>query len=157
MMKKFLSGLALLCSVTLSSLGMAQEATAPAALTYDMAERAMTAALAEARANSWNLTIVVADAAGLPVMIHRMDGASARSYEIALAKALVVTTTGLSSDEYGRKLQAGEIAEVPNGVTFAGGVPVMLNGERIGAVTASGARGVEDEQVSIAGAAAIGN
>ncbi len=157
MMKKFLSGLALLCSVTLSSLGMAQEASAPAALTYDMAERAMTAALAEARANNWNLTIVVADAAGLPVMIHRMDGASARSYEIALAKALVVTTTGLSSGEYGRKLQAGEIAEVPNGVTFAGGVPVMLNGERIGAVTASGARGVEDEQVSIAGAAAIGN
>jgi uncharacterized protein GlcG (DUF336 family) len=90
-------------------------------------------------------------------MIHRMDGASARSYEIALAKALVVTTTGLSSGEYGRKLQAGEIAEVPNGVTFAGGVPVMLNGERIGAVTASGARGVEDEQVSLAGAAAIAN
>ncbi|MDO8272910.1 MAG: heme-binding protein [Gammaproteobacteria bacterium] len=42
-----------------------------------------------------------------------------------------------------------------NGVTFPGGVPVMRNGERIGAVTASGARGVEDEQVSLAGAAAI--
>ncbi len=157
MMKKFLSGMALLCSVALSSLSMAAETPAPAALTYDMAERAMTAALAEARANNWNLTILVADAAGLPVMIHRMDGASARSYEIALAKALVVTTTGLSSGEYGRKLQAGEIAEVPNGVTFAGGVPVMLNGERIGAVTASGARGVEDEQVSLAGAAVIAN
>ncbi len=157
MIKRFLSGLTLLCGLALSSLGMAADAPAPAALNYAMAEQAMTAALAEARANNWTLTIVVADAAGLPVMIHRMDGASARSYEIALAKALVVTTTGLSSGEYGRKLQAGEITEVPNGVTFAGGVPVMLNGERIGAITASGARGVEDEQVSLAGAAAIGN
>ena len=38
---------------------------------------------------------------------------------------------------------------------FAGGVPVMRNGERIGAVTSSGARGIEDEQVSLAGAAVI--
>src|SRR5690606_12191814 len=115
----------------------------------------MTAAVTEARANNWNLTIVVADAAGVPVMIHRMDGASARSYDIALSKARVVTATGLSSGEYGRRLQAGEIAEVEGGVTFAGGVPVMRNGERIGAVTSSGARGIEDEQVSLAGAAAI--
>jgi len=117
----------------------------------------MAAALAEARANNWNLTIVVADAAGLPVMIHRMDGASARSYDIALSKAKVVTETGLASGEYGRRLEAGQIAEVEGGVTFAGGVPVMRGGERIGAVTSSGARGIEDEQVSLAGAAAISN
>jgi glc operon protein GlcG len=154
-----LSTFALLCSFALSSLALAQQpAAAPApALTYAMAEQAMTAALAEARANSWNLTIVVADAAGLPVMIHRMDGASARSYEIALSKARVVTVTGLASGEYGRRLEAGQIAEVEGGVTFAGGVPVMRGSERIGAVTASGARGVEDEQVSLAGAAAIGS
>ena len=153
------STLALLCSFALSSLALAQQpAAAPdPALTYAMAEQAMTDALAEARANNWNLTIVVADAAGLPVMIHRMDGASARSYEIALSKARVVTVTGLASGEYGRRLEAGQIAEVEGGVTFAGGVPVMRGSERIGAVTASGARGVEDEQVSLAGAAAIGS
>lgn len=154
MFKKILASAALICcGLGLSALGFAQTPT----LTYDMAERAMVAALAEARANSWNLTIVVADAAGIPVMIHRMDGASARTYDIALSKARVVTATGLSSGEYGRRLQAGEIAEVENGVTFAGGVPVMVNGERIGAITSSGARGVEDEQVSLAGAAVISN
>lgn len=153
MFKKLLASIALVCGLGLSFSGFAQTST----LTYDMAERAMAAALAEARANSWNLTIVVADAAGIPVMIHRMDGASARTYDIALSKARVVTATGLSSGEYGRRLQAGEIAEVENGVTFAGGVPVMVNGERIGAITSSGARGVEDEQVSLAGAAAISN
>ncbi|MDO8909767.1 MAG: heme-binding protein [Pseudohongiella sp.] len=151
-MRKFLSGLALICGFGLSNYGVAQDAPA---LTYAMAERAMEAAVAESRANNWNLTIVIADAAGVPVMIHRMDGASARTYDIALSKARVVTATGLSSGEYGRRLQAGEIAEVEGGVTFAGGVPVMLNGERIGAITSSGARGTEDEQVSLAGAAAI--
>ncbi|MGB4248369.1 MAG: heme-binding protein [Pseudohongiellaceae bacterium] len=155
MIKRLLAGTTLLCGLFLSAFSAAQDA-APA-LTYEMAERAMAAALAEARANNWNLTIVVADAAGLPVMIHRMDGASARSYDIALSKAKVVTETGLASGEYGRRLEAGQIAEVEGGVTFAGGVPVMRGGERIGAVTSSGARGIEDEQVSLAGAAAISN
>lgn len=152
MIKRILSGITLMCGLALSSHSLAQETPA---LTYEMAEQAMAAAVAEARANNWNLTIVVADAAGLPVMIHRMDGASPRSYDIALSKVKVVTETGLASGEYGRRLEAGEIEEVEGGVTFAGGVPVMRNGERIGAVTSSGARGIEDEQVSLAGAAVI--
>jgi glc operon protein GlcG len=154
MLRKFLSGLALICGLGLSGYGAAQDTPA---LTYEMAERAMAAAVAESRANNWNLTIVIVDAAGVPVMVHRMDGASARTFDIAMSKAKVVTETGLASGEYGRRLQAGEIAEVEGGVTFAGGVPVMRNGERIGAITSSGARGVEDEQVSLAGAAVIGN
>ena len=154
MFKKILSSVALVCSFAFAGVASAQDAPA---LTLDMAERAMAAAIAESRANNWNLTIVIVDAAGVPVMVHRMDGASARSFDIAMAKARVVTATGLTSGEYGRRLQAGEIAEVENGVTFAGGVPVMLNGARIGAITSSGARGIEDEQVSLAGAAAIGN
>ena len=143
--------------VLLTSLGISSAALAQGAptLNYEMAQRAMTAALAEARSNNWNLTIVVADQDGLPVMIHRMDGASARTYEIALAKARVVTETGLFSGEYGRRLEAGEIEEIEGGIHYAGGVPIMLNGAQIGAITASGARGSEDEQVSLAGAAAI--
>lgn len=156
MIKQFLTATALTLGLVLSSAGLAQEAPATT-LTYDMANRAMTAALEEARANGWNLTIIVADHTGMPVMLHRMDGASPRSYDIALAKVKVVTETGLFSGEYGRLLGEGEIEEVEGGVTYAGGVPVMLNGERIGAVTSSGARGSEDEQVSLAGAAAIGD
>ena len=148
MFNRLLAICALLTSLSLSSFALAQDGAA--ALNYEMAQRAMAAALAEARSNNWNLTIVVADQNGLPVMIHRMDGASARTYEIALAKAKVVTETGLFSGEYGRRLEAG-------GIHYAGGVPVRLNGVQIGAITASGARGSEDEQVSLAGAAAIGD
>lgn len=156
---RIFTGLALLCALAFPGLALAQQpaATPAPAMTYELAEQAMTAALAEARANNWNLTIVVADLDGIPVMIHRMNGASPRTLEIALSKAKVVTVTGIPSGEYGTRLAAGQIAEVEGGVTFAGGVPVMRGGERIGAVTSSGARGIEDEQVSLKGAAAIGN
>jgi glc operon protein GlcG len=156
MLNRFLALPSLLAGLIFSSFTFAQD-TAPAPLNYEMAQRAMTAALAEARRNDWDLTIVIADHNGLPVMLHRMDGASQRTYEIALAKAKVVTETGLFSGEYGRRLEAGEIEEIEGGIHYAGGVPVMRNGEQIGAITASGARGTEDEQVSLAGAAAIGN
>ena len=152
MFKRFMSAMVLCGGMGLAGLAAAQDTPT---LTLEMAERAMTAAVAESRANNWNLTIAIVDAAGVPVMIHRMDGASPRSFDIALAKARVVTATGLSSGEYGRRLQAGEIAEVENGVTFAGGVPIVRNGERIGAITSSGARAIDDEQVSLAGAAVL--
>lgn len=156
MIHRFLTTSFLFIGLCLSGTSIAQD-DSPAPLNYEMAQRAMNAALAEARRNNWNLTIVVADHTGLPVMIHRMDGASGRTYEIALAKAKVVTETGLYSGEYGRRLEAGEIEEIEGGIHYAGGVPVMLGGEQIGAITASGARGSEDEQVSLAGAAAIGD
>ena len=156
MFQRFLSTCLLLSGLSFSTLSLAQDAP-ETILNYDMAHRAMTAALNEARSNGWNLTIIVADHNGLPVMLHRMDNASPRSYDIALAKAKVVTESGLFSGEYGRRLAAGEIEEIEGGIHYAGGVPVMLNGEQIGAVTASGARGSEDEQVSLAGAAAIGD
>jgi len=155
MMKRLLIATMALWSLTVASIGLAQTSTPATVLNYEMAQQAMTAAVAEARANNWNLTLVIADHAGVPVMVHRMDGASAFTYDIALRKIRVVTATGLSSGEYGQRLQAGDIEEVENGVTFAGGVPVMYNGEMIGSIATSGARGSEDEQVSLAGAVVI--
>ncbi|MQA92335.1 MAG: hypothetical protein GEU90_19265, partial [Gemmatimonas sp.] len=45
--------------------------------------------------------------------------------------------------------------EVPDGVTFAGGVPILIDGTVVGAVGTSGVRAEEDEQVSQAGVDAI--
>ncbi len=157
MMKRLLIATMTLWALTVASISLAQSSTPATVLNYGMAEQAMAAAVAEARANNWNLTLVIADHAGVPVMMHRMDGASPFTHDIALRKIRVVTATGLSSGEYGQRLQAGDIEEVENGVTFAGGVPVMYNGEMIGSIATSGARGSEDEQVSLAGAAAISN
>ena len=140
---------------SLANLAAQQPATAPQALTYAQAEQVMDAAEAEARRNKWNVTIVVADAAGVPVMLRRLDGASPRSYEIAMRKAATVVATKLKTSAYGEQLKAGKVKEVPDGITFAGGVPIMRGSEFIGAVGTSGVRATEDEQISQAGANAV--
>ncbi len=129
----------------------------PSLMSYELATRAIEAAEAYARQQAWNVTILVTDQNANPVMLRRLDGASARTVTIANSKALVVTRTGLTSGEYGARVEAGEIDEIEGGVTFQGGVPVYSNGELIGAVAASGVRGFQDEEVSIAGAEAIGS
>lgn len=126
-------------------------------MTYDMAAKAMDAAEAYAREQGWNVTIMVTDQNANPVMVRRLDGASPRTFTIATSKALVVTQTGMTSGEYGTKLAAGEIEEIEGGVTFQGGVPVYIDGQLVGAVTASGVRGNQDEEISIAGAETIGS
>jgi glc operon protein GlcG len=126
-------------------------------MTYDLAKQAMDAAESYARQQGWNVTILITDQNANPVMMRRIDGASPRTFTIASSKALVVTKTGLTSGEYGTRLEAGEIEEIEGGVTFQGGVPVYVNGELIGSVAASGVRGFQDEEVSIAGAETIGS
>ena len=135
--------------------GAQQPAATPEALTYDMAVKAIDAAEGEARRNKWNVTIVVTDAAGIPMQLRRLDGASPRSYEIAMRKAATVAASKLATSAYGVQLKEGKVKEVPNGITFAGGVPIMRGGELIGAVGTSGVQAIQDEQVSQAGASAI--
>ncbi len=130
-------------------------AAPPQALTYEIAVQVIDAAEAEARKNKWNVTIVVTDAAGVPVVLRRLSGASPRSYDIATRKAATVVATKLTTAVYGEQLKAGTVKEVANGITFAGGVPIMRGGEFIGAVGTSGVRAIEDEQISKAGAAVV--
>jgi glc operon protein GlcG len=130
-------------------------APAPQALTYEMAVQVIDAAEAEARKNKWNVTIVVTDAAGMPVVLRRLTGASPRSYDIAMRKAATVVASKLTTADYGAQLKAKTVTEVPNGITFAGGVPILRGTEFIGAVGTSGVTAAQDEIISKAGAAAI--
>lgn len=150
----FRIGTILMCAMALPASLQAQEDAR--ALTLEMATQAIDAAEAEARRNDWNVTIVVTDAEGVPVYLRRLDGASARSYDVAMRKAATVAATGLTTATYGIRLEAGEVEAIPDGVTFAGGVPIELGGDLIGTVATSGVQAIQDEQVSQAGADAVG-
>ncbi len=146
---------------TLALLAPAAEAQQPQTppaprITLEQARTAMDAAEAEARANGWNLTIAIADAEGIPVYVRRMDGASARTWDIAMRKVRTALGSGMHTVDYARALAAGQTDSIPGGVTFEGGLLLRVNGEIVGAMTASGARGSEDAQVVIRGMAAIG-
>lgn len=143
---------ALVCSLLL----LPAPAEARQALTFEEARTAMDAAEAEARANGWNVTILVADAEGVPLYLRRFGGAQPRSYEIATAKVLTVLESGMHTGEYAQALEAGRIEAIDGAVTFEGGYLLRRGGEVIGAMTASGVRGAQDAQIVRAGMAAIG-
>lgn len=136
----------------------AQQPQAPQAarITLEQARTAMDAAEAESRANGWNLTIAIADADGIPVYVRRMDGAPARTWDIAMRKIRTALGSGMHTVDYARALAAGQTDTIPDGVTFEGGLLLRVNGEIVGAMSASGARGSEDAQVVIRGMSAIG-
>jgi glc operon protein GlcG len=148
-------GLFTLALVALMAAG-ASSLEAQEALTLEQAQAAVDAAQAEASANGWNLTILVTDAEGVPIYLRRMDGAPVRTYDIATRKVTTVLGSGMATGDYAQALQAGSVEEVPNGVTFEGGYPIRVDGEIVGAMTASGARGSEDAQAVRSGLAAIG-
>jgi len=127
-----------------------------AQLTMAQAQAAVDAAETEARANDWNLTIFVADAEGVPLYLRRMDGAPAMTTDIVVRKVHVVITTGGTSGAYGEALAAGTVDSIPGGIHYEGGLPIFVDGEFVGAMAASGARGSEDAQAVRAGLAAIG-
>jgi len=116
----------------------------------------MDAAEAEARANDWNLTIVISDADGVPLYLRRFGGAQPRSYQIATNKISTALASGMSTAEYAAAVRDGQIEAIEGAFTFEGGYLIRRNGEIIGAMSASGARGSEDAQVVRAGLAAIG-
>ncbi len=131
-------------------------APAAAQLTMAQARTAVDAAEAEARANGWNLTLYVTDAEGAPVYLRRMDGASPRTTEVVRMKVTAVIATGGTSEAYGQALAAGATDSIPGAIHFPGGLPIIMNGEMVGAMSASGASGADDAAAVRAGLAAIG-
>ena len=125
-------------------------------LTYEQASIAVDAAEAEAQRNGWNLTILVADSDGVPIQLRRMEGASARSYEVAMAKVRTALIAGTHTADYAQALAAGQTDTIPDGTPYDGGFLVRLEGRVVGAISASGATGAQDGQAARAGLAAIG-
>jgi uncharacterized protein GlcG (DUF336 family) len=126
------------------------------ALTLEDAKKAADAAEAEARNNKWNLAILVSDEAGTPILFRRMAGATQKNYEIAMRKVKTALTSGMHTVDYAAALKAGKVKEVPDGVTFDGGLLLRRDGKVVGAMSASGATGAQDAQAVRAGMAAIG-
>ena len=121
------------------------------------AQRALQAALAEAVKQGWQVSIAVVDVAGELVGFARMDGAPMASVDISRAKARTAARLRRSTRTLDSTLTAGRLAILGlDGITpVEGGVPIVVNGEVIGAVGASGATSAQDGQVATAGAAVV--
>lgn len=131
------------------------EAAAQQPLTLAAAEVAVDAAQAEAARNGWNVSIIVTDAEGVPILARRMDGASARSFDFAMGKARTVIASGMSTAEYMAGVAAGTVTAIPDATAILGGVPLRVGDAIVGAIAASGVPPESDLVIAEAGAAAF--
>ncbi|CAD6547031.1 hypothetical protein LMG27952_04510 [Paraburkholderia hiiakae] len=129
-----------------------------AVLTDEDVIRVADAAVAHARANEWNVTIALVDDGGHLLHLRRLDGAAPITAEIAVAKARTASLGRRESKVYEDVIKQGRTAFLSAPLTgmLEGGVPVIVNGDVIGAVGVSGVKSDQDAAIARAGIAALG-
>ena len=128
-------------------------------LSLEEVKKIAAAAEAEAKANNWAVTISIVDDGGHLLWLHRLDGAAPISTSIAPAKARTAALGRRETKIYEDMINNGRFSFMSVPVLegmLEGGVPIMVDGQCVGAVGVSGVKSSEDVQIAKAGIAALG-
>lgn len=119
--------------------------------------RILEAARAEAEKNQWAVSIVVVDDGGHPLGMLRLDGGSPGSAYFATEKARTSALGRRETKVYEDWINNGRTAFLsgPLHSTLEGGVPVIIDGQVVGAVGVSGVKSEQDAQIAKVGIRAI--
>lgn len=104
--------------------------------------------------------LCVADAAGYPIALRRLDGGKVTSVQIAMNKAFTAAGHRKPTHNYKNALPGEEafgIFTQHDGrfTVFVGGFPIVVDGKVVGGIGASGGNGEQDIAVCEAGIAAF--
>ena len=101
-------------------------------------------------------SIAVVDNGGNLVYLERMDGTFAAASEVSIKKANTAALFNAPSAKLENSINGGRQALITVGHTFLqGGIPIIYNGQVIGAIGVSGAASAQqDEEIAIAGSKA---
>jgi uncharacterized protein GlcG (DUF336 family) len=128
-------------------------------LTLEDVKKIAAAAEAEAMANQWKVAIAVVDDGGHLLWLQRLDGVAPISSQLAPAKAKTAALGRRESKIYEDMINNGRYsflrAPELDGM-LEGGVPIVVEGQVVGAVGVSGVKSAEDAQIAKAGIAALG-
>jgi glc operon protein GlcG len=128
------------------------------ALSQQDVQTIIAAADAEAAKNNWAVAIAVVDDGGHLMGLTRRDGVAPISGYIAPAKARTAALGKRESKIYEDIINQGRYSFLSapelQGM-LEGGVPIMVDGQCVGAVGVSGVKSTEDAQVARAGIAAL--
>ena len=129
-----------------------------AVLTDEDVTKVADAAVAHARANEWKVTIAIVDEGGHLLYLRRLDDAPPISSEMAPGKARTAALGRRESRLYEEAIRQGRTAflSAPLTAMLEGGVPIIVNGDVIGAVGVSGVKSDQDAAIAKAGIAALG-
>lgn len=128
-------------------------------LTLDGARKVIAAAVAEARSkNAPGGAIAVVDEGGSIVALERLDNTFAAGANISIGKARTAVLFKRPTKFFEDVINKGRTAmtALSDFTPLQGGIPIMVDGQIIGAVGVSGAASAQqDEELAIAGASAL--
>lgn len=129
-----------------------------AVLSQTEVSQILAAARDEAQANQWPVSIAIVDDGGHPLAFERLDGASPASAYIATEKARTSALGRRESRLYEEMVNGGRTAflSAPLLVCLEGAVPIIVDGQVVGAVGVSGVKSEQDAQVARRGAQSLG-
>lgn len=127
-------------------------------LTLEDVKKIAAAAEAEAVKNNWAVTISIVDDGGHLLWLQRLDGAAPVSAWIGPQKAITAAIGRRESAIYEKMVNEGRVSflSVAPVTPLEGGVPIIVEGQYVGAVGVSGVKSAEDVQIAKAGIAALG-
>lgn len=127
-------------------------------LTLDDLRRMAAAAEKHALDHAWAVTIAIVDDGGHLLWLQRLDGAAPISAQIAPAKARTAAVGRRESKVYEDMINQGRTSflSAPSleGM-LEGGVPIVVDGQCLGAIGVSGVKSSEDADIARAGIAAL--
>src|SRR5690349_7949253 len=117
-------------------------------LTADDVKKMLGAAEAEAVKHKWPIAIAIVDEGAHPMARLRLHGANPMNVETALAKAKTAVLSRRPSKHWQEFLESGRMMTLALPVMPAGGgVPIMVDGDCVGAIATAGAKPEFDERV----------
>ena len=126
-------------------------------LTSSDAQKMMAACKAEAAKHKFVVCVAIVDDGGYPMLLDRADGSHLESADIAMRKARTAAVTRESTQYWEQRVaERAAFLAISSFMPLRGGVPVLYQGECVGAIGVSGVTSAECEQIAKAGAAALG-
>ncbi|EHP9584443.1 heme-binding protein [Salmonella enterica subsp. houtenae serovar 50:g,z51:-] len=158
-MKRILFSAILLGSMV-STAGAATGVLNQKNLSLDLADKVAQNTLQACAKDGYNVAVTLVDRSGTPLLMKRMDNAGPHTVEASRMKAFTaLTTKNLTSNVMkGAQSNAGaaNLRYIPDFLLLAGGVPVKVGDQVIGAVGVGGAPGGNfDEACALAGVKSI--
>lgn len=128
-----------------------------AVLSQNEVARILQAARSEAQQQGWAVAIAVVDDGGHPLALERLDGCAPIGAYIATEKARSAAIGRRETKGYEDMVNGGRSAflSAPLITSLEGGVPILVEGQVVGAVGVSGVKAEQDAQVAKAGIAAL--
>ena len=120
------------------------------------ADAAIAAAVEHANANGHRVVIAVVDPGGELIQLRRTEGAQIASSRVAVDKARTAAIFVRPSRDLEAQVSGGRLGALAlhGAAALTGGVPLVVDGEVVGAIGTSGETPNEDEAISLAGASA---